>query len=539
MDIIDDAPKSQAALRILLVEDSVQDAELLERELHAQGYTLEMTRVETRAQLDAALDGSTWDILLCHQAWPELDALKTLDAVQSRGLDLPFISIVSSPRAEAMAIEAMWGGAHDLLFKDKLGRLGAVIKRERREAAIRAESRRLQQQLLLADRLTSVGILAAGVAHEINNPLAYVLGNLEFALARLTAMSPGESGELAEIVQALTHAREGSERIRHTTRDLRVFCRTDEETQSAVDVRRVMESSINMAWNEIRHRARLLRRFEPVPNILGNENRLGQVFLNLLVNAAQALPEDRARDNHIAIAIRCDEQHVVIEVEDSGCGISPEQLNRVFEPFFTTKAPGVGSGIGLSICRSIVTDLGGDIQVESRLGEGTTFRILLPAENAALSSHPPRLEALSARRARILVIDDEPALCAVIRRLLGNEHEIHTFVDAHEALRSLRHHNDFDVIFCDLMMPSLSGMDFFAELSRLCPELAGRTVFLTGGAFHGTARQFLSNFPHRVVDKPFEATALRSAIAYVLESHPSSGTWPTCALPDEALRSSG
>jgi CheY-like chemotaxis protein len=136
-----------------------------------------------------------------------------------------------------------------------------------------------------------------------------------------------------------------------------------------------------------------------------------------------------------------------------------------------------------------------------------------------------------------LVIDDEPALCAVIRRLLGNEHEVHTFVDAREALRLLRHDSAFDVIFCDLMMPRMSGMDFFTELSQLCTDLASRTVFLTGGAFNGSARQFLSRFPSRVVDKPFEATALRSAIARVLESHPESGTWATRELPEPLLSS--
>jgi signal transduction histidine kinase/ActR/RegA family two-component response regulator len=538
MDVTDKSRNDEARLRVLLVEDSPEDAQLLADELRAQGYRPDTTRVETQAELEAALDHGLWDILLCHQAPPELNALTTLNTVKSRGIDLPFVSIVSSRQAEAIAIEAMWEGAHDLLFKDRLARLGAVINREQREAAVRAESRRLQQQLLLADRLTSVGILAAGVAHEINNPLAYVLGNLEFALAHLAAPRAGEAAEIAEVIQALRHAREGSERIRLTTRDLRVFCRKDEETQGVVDVRSVMESSINMAWNEIRHRARLVRNFEAVPNILGNDNRLGQVFLNLLVNAAQALPEDRTDDNEISIAIRCAEQQVVIEVSDTGCGISGEQLKRVFEPFFTTKAPGLGSGIGLSICRSIVADLGGDIQVESRLDEGTLFRVLLPAQNATLSTRPPRIEAVSARRARILVIDDEPALCAVIRRLLGSEHEIHTFVDAREALRLLRNDSAFDVIFCDLMMPRMSGIDFFAELSRLRRELASRTVFLTGGAFNGSARQFLSSFPNRVVEKPFEATSLREAIAHVLEAHPASGTWPTSELP-EALRSSG
>ena len=166
-------------------------------------------------------------------------------------------------------------GAHDFLFKHSLGRLGAVLEREKKEAAMRAERRRMQQQLLLADRLSSVGMLAAGVAHEINNPLAYVLGNLEFALNHLEGLEGLGKGEFAEVLQALTQAREGSERIRVTTRDLKVFCRTDEDVRTSVNVRRVMESSINIAWNEIRHRAQLVRRFDAVPPIAGNENRFG------------------------------------------------------------------------------------------------------------------------------------------------------------------------------------------------------------------------------------------------------------------------
>ena len=145
------------------------------------------------------------------------------------------------------------------------------------------------------------------------------------------------------MLQALTQAREGSERIRVTTRDLKVFCRTDEDVRTSVNVRRVMRSSINIAWNEIRHRAQLVRRFDAVPTIAGNENRLGQVFLNLLVNAAQALPDNRAEQNEISVGIHSDEGNVIIEIADTGTGIEPEKLKRVFDPFFTTKPEGMAA----------------------------------------------------------------------------------------------------------------------------------------------------------------------------------------------------
>ena len=195
-------------------------------------------------------------------------------------------------------------------------------------------------------------------------------------------------------MQSLAQAREGSDRIGHITRDLKVLCRSGaEEVKGAVHVRRVMESSISIACNQIRHRARLTRSFDRVPAISGNDNRLGQVFLNLLVNAAQALPDDRADENEIAIAIRSEAGNVVVEMRDAGSGMSEEQQARAFEPFFTTKPRGLGSGIGLSICRSIVNDMGGEISCKSRLGQGTTFRVSLPASTAAaFTSRPPRQE---------------------------------------------------------------------------------------------------------------------------------------------------
>ncbi len=515
-------------LRVLLVEDSADDAELLELELLQQGYAPTMTRVDTPQALEAALDGGAWDVVLCDHRLPGMDALSALSIVQTRGQDLPFI-IVSNVISESNAVDVMRAGAHDFLFKHSLGRLGAVIEREVREAGLREERRRMQQQLLLADRLSSVGMLAAGVAHEINNPLAYVLGNVEFAL-NLLERQRTEGGDLTEIIEALEHAREGSERIRHITRDLRVFCRSsDDEPERALNVQKVMESSISMAWNEVRHRGQLTRSFERAPSVAGDQSRLGQVFLNLLVNAAQALPGDRVDENEITVTIRARGQAVVIEVSDNGSGMTPAQQKRVFEPFFTTKPRGVGSGIGLSICSSIVSEMGGTIEVESQIGVGTTFRVSLPAnDGVALSSLPPRTEAPRLPTCRIMVVDDEPALCSVIRRLLRHEHEIVGFVDANTALERLQHDDAFDVIICDIMMPNMSGIDLFGQLKKIQPQLAPRTLFMTGGAFTLPTRQFLGSVSNPLLEKPFETRTLQNAIARVLDANAAvSGTWAT------------
>jgi PAS domain S-box-containing protein len=246
------------------------------------------------------------------------------------------------------------------------------------------ERKQMQSRLLLADRLASVGTLAAGIAHEINNPLAFVLSNLGFLeqeCQRLMEQLPAEA--LREMQEVLSETYQGAERMRHIMRDLRTLSRDDGEQLCAVDVREVLESSLRLVRNELRGRAQLMKDFEPVPVVWASEIRLGQVFLNLLINAAQALPPDQPERNEVRVRVRAIGTRVVIEVADTGTGIAPEVRDRIFDPFFTTKPVGTGTGLGLSICHGIVSGLGGEITVESELGRGTTFRITLPAAPAS------------------------------------------------------------------------------------------------------------------------------------------------------------
>jgi nitrogen-specific signal transduction histidine kinase/ActR/RegA family two-component response regulator len=397
-----------------------------------------------------------------------------------------------------------------------------------RDAAARSERKKLQEERLLLDRLVSIGTLAAGVAHEINNPLAYIITNIEYALDTLrtdenaTQLTP----DLAEVLLALDHARQGSERIRVTTRDLKVFCHTDAPGPISVDVRRVLDSSITMAWNEIRHRARLVKVFAEVPRVDANENRLAQVFLNLLVNAAQAIAEGNAAGNEIRVSVwHEDGGQVIVEISDTGSGISPEFLSHLFQPFFTTKQVGVGTGLGLSICQGIVKDLGGTIGVRSVVGSGTTFRVAFPAgilpETARPSGTPTPFP--SGRRGRILVIDDEPFLVRTIQRVLEGEHDVRASNDARAVLPMLASEQNFDVILCDLMMPQMTGMEFHAELARNAPLMAERIVFLTAGAFTTKAKLFLDNVPNRRIEKPFDARTLRATMQKLIATIDAGG----------------
>ncbi|HMI91513.1 MAG TPA: PAS domain S-box protein, partial [Polyangiales bacterium] len=261
------------------------------------------------------------------------------------------------------------------------------------------ERKKLEAQLLVTERLLSVGTLAAGVAHEINNPLGAALSNLDWVVARMAkltrASTDGDAftngalrAELQRLETPILEAREAAGRVRAIVRDLKMFSRTEEERIGPVELTKVLDSAARMAWNEARHRARLVRDYQDLPPVIGSEARLGQVFLNLIINAAQAIPEGHADENEIRVSARVrSPKSVVVSVRDTGCGIPAHVLGRIFDPFFTTKPPAVGTGLGLSICHRIVSDISGRIEVDSRPGHGSEFRVtLLSADEGALAA---------------------------------------------------------------------------------------------------------------------------------------------------------
>ncbi|HET6338164.1 MAG TPA: response regulator [Polyangiales bacterium] len=379
-----------------------------------------------------------------------------------------------------------------------------------------SERKRMEQRLLLADRMVSVGTLAAGIAHEINNPLAYVLANLSFIQEEVeeVALTLPEA-KLKSLRELLAQAEDGAERVRIIIRDLKSFSRADAEDDGPVDVQRVLDGAINMAWNEIRHRAQLDKRCDHVPAVRGSEARLGQVFLNLLVNAAQAIPVGHAGENRISVSVRQKEERVVIEVSDTGCGIPQDIMARIFDPFFTTKPVGVGTGLGLSICHNIVASVGGEISVDSTVGRGSTFRISLPI--ARVVSMRPRTQPslpvqAAGRRLRIMLVDDEPSVVRALQRAL-REHELVVAFSGTEALEVLDSGQVFDIVFCDLMMAQLSGMEVYETVRRRYPGVQEHFVFMTGGAFTQQAKDFLASVPNPIVEKPFDIRALRALVS--------------------------
>ena len=252
-----------------------------------------------------------------------------------------------------------------------------ITERKRAEEALRKS----QAQLRMADRLATVGTLSAGVAHEINNPLAYTLANLAFvrdALRRLPDSLPGV--DVPELRASIAEANEGAERVRRIVKDMKVLSRMDDDRIGVVDVEAALDASLNMAIHELRHRAQVVKDYGRVPLVRCNEGRLVQVFLNLLVNASQAIAGNAPERNEVRLATCIDGRgQIAVEISDTGMGIPEEVLPRIFDPFFTTKPVGVGTGLGLSICHSLITAMGGAIEVASKVGVGTRFLIVLPA----------------------------------------------------------------------------------------------------------------------------------------------------------------
>jgi PAS domain S-box-containing protein len=392
-----------------------------------------------------------------------------------------------------------------------------------------SELRHLQAATIQDDRVRAMGALAASVAHEINNPLTYVLNYLESAelqvqelaevlAGREPASEPGYynnklgdrpalADSLKRLQEHLLPVRKGVARIATITRDLKAFSRPDETRSESVDPGQVVQAVLNLMRKETEARARLELALQPTPPVIGNEARLIQVVMNLLLNAVQCLPDRDPRLNRVGVGVRAEAGSVLIEVADTGPGVPPADRQRIFEPFFTTKRPGQGTGLGLFVCRKIVRSLGGDVTVHDGPGGGALFRVTLPAAAPAEPTTPPPERSPGSgplAGARLLVIDDDSLVAeSLANQLRAAGHTVTVQTDGARALETVLA-GSFDLVYCDLMMPGMTGMDIAAVLKARAPEHLQRVVFMTGAAFTPRAASFVADHASVCVEKPFD-----------------------------------
>jgi PAS domain S-box-containing protein len=378
------------------------------------------------------------------------------------------------------------------------------------------ERRRMQEQLARTDRLAALGALAAGVAHEINNPLAFMTLNVE-ALERLVTNAVSDPALRKKVLDVVGEVRSGADRVAGIVRDLRMFSRADDVEESAVDLVSVIASAQRLVAHELRLRTHVVVELPDLPAVKASPSRLEQVFVNLLLNAAQAF-ESSSEKNAVRITggvLANGSVHV--DIADNGPGIPADILGRIFDPFFTTKPRGVGTGVGLSICHGIVARLGGELTVSSEVGRGTTLRVTLLPQRA---STPPAVAAEGSTpflgRGRILVVDDEPAICQSLRALLEEDHHVDVVTSGEQAIHRMLEGEPYDVVFCDVTMREVGGAEVYDRIAQARPGLEGRLVFMTGGATTESARAFLARVPNIRIEKPFSVVVLHRALRAVI-----------------------
>ncbi len=557
-------PGLEPAGRVLLIDDSPVVLDTVGSLISGWGHTVVTAE---RADLGLQeLDRAPFDIVVADVNMPGMDGLELLASVRARSTDIPVV-MLSSATETRVVLRAIHDGAFDYVNKDDgLEPLGSAVRRALEHARLVRENRRLmdeqrrmnlwlenkvrertveleqlnrhlsaerselaralgalretQSQLIQAEKMATIGLFTAGIAHEINNPLAFLLPDFEhieqWATAYREGRDPNEVMNTDDLDQILKDCRHGLQRIGRIVKQISVFSHQGTHDLAKVEVGPVVATVARMLDKESqRCKARLRSEVDPGLAARGNADQLQQVLFNLSLNALQGLDPTRP-DGCVEVEARRRGSDIVISVADNGRGIPSRNLERVFEPFFTTKKVGEGTGLGLSICRRLVQRMGGRLELTSREGVGTTAFLVLPtweaeASNASvdpIAEERARTPRDPHRRLLIAVVDDEPALVQAMRRMLGEDHEVVTFTEAVEAKEWLLYGPQPDLVLCDIMMPVLSGIDIYHEVTRAHPWLIPRFVLLTGAA-HGPEVDALLKKPEvRLVEKPLERDTL-------------------------------
>jgi DNA-binding NtrC family response regulator/anti-sigma regulatory factor (Ser/Thr protein kinase) len=519
-------------LRVLLVEDSEDDALLSLLELRKGGFKTEWERVDTRPGMERAVAERTWDLVICDHVMPGFSSAGALDVMRKRALDLPFI-IVSGVAPEDLVTAAMRQGAHDFISKGNLVRLVPAVQRELREATLRQDRRRMEsrlaeveRQLRQAQKMDALGVLAAGIAHDFNNVLTTILASAELIKCKI----PGDSPLLPK-VDAILHAGLCAAGL---TRQILGFSRKADEVRLPLDLTAIVRDGLQTLHSSIPDNVELREELTSGVWVEADPALIHQVVLNLAINALQAL-QPGGGILQVSLAEEGEEQRVqlpgggeaearsaVLTVRDTGCGMDAAVQERIFEPFFSTKPAGQGTGLGLAMVHATVTKAGGRVSVQSAPGQGSTFQVRLPA---AAARDLPRAEELpqdAAGSESILFLDDDQMTAAIARlglKRLG--YQVASFTRPEEALAAFTQHpGGFDLAFLDLSMEA--DMDLPRRLQELRPGLP--MILMTGQAAAGTLSASVHASFQGIVTRPFTALDLAHALRKAMQFRPKAGS---------------
>lgn len=511
---------------ILLVEDNDGDARILTDVIAATKWRkAEIHRARTIGEARQQLTEDVGLVLL-DIGLPDARGVEAFRAIREAA-SVPVV-VLSGMEDQKTARRCLEEGAQDYVNKNELS--PAALHRAIEFALARWQASDLSRRLQRADRLASIGQLAAGVAHEVSNPAAFVHANcveiqrrLESFRARLTHVEQGAPEVLEDIEAMAEMARdnlEGMSRIVAVVRGLTMYARDGREELEDVDIQELCRGSISLVAPQMRHHAGLEVELQPTPRVRANADKLGQVVVNLLINAAHATAQ--RPDAHQRVTVRTAQSgaRVILSVSDTGPGIPARDLDRIFQPFFTTKAAGEGTGLGLALSREIVESFGGRINVQTEVGVGTTFEVVLPVVPSATlrpGDSTPRggIVRRARTRRRVMLIDDEVQLTQAVARALQRSHDIVAVSSGREALQQLQRDPGFDVIICDLLMPGMDGVATIAAIGSLSAALAPRVIVMSGGAATTRSRRFVESTSLPVLEKPVRIGDLLDVIERV------------------------
>lgn len=508
-------------LRALIVEDSEDDAVLLVRELKRGGFDVEHMRVDSSATMNVALERRCWDIVISDYSMPGFSGAEALKILRARTSEVPFI-YVSGTLGEDTAVAALKSGAQDYLVKGKLGRLVPAIERELRDVETRRERQRLETQIHQLRRFEAIGRLAGGIAHDFNNLIGAILGFAELGQEELADDHPTR--------KRLQKICEQAKRAGALTHQLLAFARRQVIQPRNLDINTVIKETISLLGRLIGDHIRIESLLsDDLSPAWADGTQVEQVIMNLCLNARDAMPQGgriTIRTQNFEIrpgdavpqAFYRPGKYVLVTIADTGIGMNQETLEHIFEPFFTTKEVGKGTGLGLPTVYGIVKQHGGIVDVESKIGVGTQFRVYLPIGSGTPEASEKKAEPVVTRGSEtILVAEDNDGLRELAKEVLESlGYHVVLAATGDEALEIFAlGHKSIDLALLDIIMPETGGPAALEKMLAINPSL--RAIFMTGYTAEMEAVRLMGDKAVPILRKPYSSRELGRSVRSVLD----------------------